>query len=107
MSGDVKELTAQFKWRKGDVGIIADLNSGSVPEVVVYSRDDNGKEFCYTVARMKYDEHESDYDLETVGRRFTEALTEHHIPYVTFIEAVNSGMKILDEFAKMKELLEQ
>ena len=106
MNGDErKEFDFYFKWRRGDVGIIANPNEDRDPEVVVYNRDDTGKEYSYTVAWFVYDEHEQEYDLNSIGKRLTEALKEFHIPYNTFIEAIDSGMNLLNEFAKMNRLL--
>ena len=102
MSGK-DEFECDFKWRKGDIGIRASTKNDRNAEIVCYQRDDEGRETCYTLAWFVPDD--EGYNIETVGRRLTEAMLEYHIPYEDFVKAMNSAMKILDEFHSLQDQL--
>lgn len=78
------EFTYNIFWRKGDVGI--KVNSDSQSEIVIYERDDDNDECCYTIAF--FERTKEGFDMRTIGTRFIGALDEYHISYDEFINAV-------------------
>ncbi len=96
------KIDYDIKLRMGNVELRAISGENRDPEIVIYQQGEDGKEYCYTITFFR--ETKEGYDMETVGRRFVEAMKEYHIPYNAFAELTESFHKIIDEISSIKRL---
>ena len=89
-------LEFSLQWHKGDIGIRFNTDVDDYhAEIVRFQRDKSGEESCYMIAFLKEDD--EGYNLETVGRRLTEAMNESELKADEISSAINHTMKALDE----------
>ena len=108
MNGDeIQKFSFDINWRKGDIGIRGkyslDDEHQSLPEIVAFQRDKDGKEYCYTLAF--FERTSEGNDIRTVGSRLFDAMNDYHIEYNDFITAVRHFTSVFDSLLYLEKVV--